>query len=330
MADPLLILASTVVTLVAVPGMVLYAGGSWRMLARDAVLLAVLWALLAGLCALLGILTAGFAAPVGAMGIAVGSGVAAVLAERLGRVVRELVIAAFSLLVFFPLALVVFGGNGTWLYRVPGALDFGGALAVAVGAGTFLAVFAVVERGGHARDAGFSLRGALIVAIAAVGCAVGLELQVDALTPAIALNMLLTPAMAILAAAGIERVKWRRNSREGLAVGTLAGMVAALAACAYIETVPAVILGLLAGSVSVASFRSRSTAWRLATPLLVGGVIGLLSLGLFAEDVGFVYSGQIELLTRQALVVGASLVFAAVVSTAIVFPVRRRMRRELA
>lgn len=167
----------------------------------------------------------------------------------------------------------------------------------------------------------------MLVAVAAVACAVGLELRIDELTPAIALHMLMTPAIAILAAAGIERVKRGRNTREGLGAGTLAGTAAALATSAYLETVSALILGLLAGAVAEAAFRGASAAWRLATPLLIGGITGMLFLGIFGLDVGFVYSGQPMLLARQALVVGVSLIYTAIVSLALVVPLRGRFRR---
>src|SRR5690606_2889219 len=101
-------------------------------------------------------------------------------------------------------------------------------------------------------------------AVAAVGAAVGLELRVDELTPAIALNVLMIPATAMLAAAGIERVQRGRNTREGLAAGIVAGTAAALAACAYLETATALMLGLLVGAVAEVAHRGASAAWRLA------------------------------------------------------------------
>ncbi len=308
--------------------MLLYTGGTWIVLSRDIAQLCGLWVVVGVVTGLTGALPGGFAILVPVLGLVVGTGVAAALAERIGvRGIRAVLLAGFSLLIFLPLALVVFGGGGTWLYREVGSLDFAGALPAAIGTGGFLTVFALASGTRAASERVLALRGAMLVAVAALACAVGLELRIDELTPAIALHMLMTPAIAILAAAGIERVKRGRNTREGLGAGTLAGTAAALATTAYLETVSALILGLLAGAVAEAAFRGASAAWRLATPLLIGGVTGMLFLGIFGLDVGFVYSGQPMLLARQALVVGVSLIYTAIVSLALIVPLRGRFRR---
>lgn len=325
MADPILIIVGAVVTLAGVPGMLLYSGGSWRTLGPDIGMISAFWGIVGLVCGFTEVLPGGFAVLIPAMGILMGSAVSSALAESVVDFrPRMVVVGGFSLLIFLPLSLVVFGGGGTWLYRDVGALDFAGALPISVGTGTFLTVFAISSRRRTVGDGALALRGAMLVAVAALGCAVALELRVDELTPAIALNMLMTPAVAILAAAGIERVKRGRNTREGLAAGTLAGTAAAIGACAYLETVSALLLGLLVGAVAEAAFRGASAAWRMATPLLIGGVTGLLFLGIFGLDVGFVYSGQPMLLGRQALIAVASLVGSLLISAVVLYPVRRR------
>lgn len=327
MADPILVLLSGVATLAGVPGLLLYTGGKWRAQGRTLVVLAVLWVVIGVVSALTGLFVPGFAVLVSATGLVVGAGLAAALAERIDRDgIRMLLVAAFSILIFLPLGVVVFGGGGTWLYQEVGSLDFAGALPLAIGGGTFAMTLALLGGNRQAGDRPLALRGAMLFAVAAVGSAVGFELRVDALTPAIALNMLMTPAVAILAAAGIERVKRGRNTREGLAAGTLAGTAAALAACAYLETVSALLLGLVVGAVAEVAFRGVSAAWRLATPLLIGGVTGLLFLGIFALGPGFVYSGQPVLLGRQVLVCVVAILYAAAWSALLLQPLRRTLR----
>jgi Amt family ammonium transporter len=326
-ADPILVLVCAAVTLAGIPAVLLYTGGvvsqQWRAIGA----LTALWAAVGVLGWATGVLLAGFAVLVAATGLVASSAVAAALTERVGSDgIRMLLAAAFSLLVFLPLSLVVFSGSGTWLYHVAGALDFGGSVPLALGTGTFALVVALLAGDRMPPQRPLALRGAMLFAVAAVAAAVGFELRVDALTPAIALHSLMTPAVAILAAAGIERVRTGRNTREGLAVGTLAGTAGALAACAYLETVSALMLGLVVGAVAETVFRGRSAAWRLATPLLVGGATGLLFLGVFALGPGFVYSGQLVLLGRQALLCLAAVVYAGLVSAAMLLPLRRRLR----
>jgi|GEM_PF-5404380 len=309
--------------------MLLYTGGTWSKLGLDLAVLGALWLVVGVVSSTMGLLPGGFALLVPALGMVAGAGISAALAELgVSFAVRLLQLAGFSLLIFLPLSLVVFGGGGTWLYREFGGLDFAGALPAAVGTGTFLTILALTGGRSAAGERILALRGAMLVAVALLACAIGLELRIDELTPAIALHMLMTPAVAILAAALIERVKRGRNTREGLAAGTLAGTAASLATSAYLETVSALILGLLAGAVAEAAFRGVSAAWRLATPLLIGGGIGMLFLGIFSLDVGIVYSGQSTLLEQQSILVAATLMYSAVVSALFLVPLRSSHRRS--
>ncbi len=187
-------------------------------------------------------------------------------------------------------------------------------------------VLAVLGGNRQASSRPLALRGAMILALAALASVVGMELRLDDLTPAIALNAIMTPAVALLAAGGIERIMRGVNTREGLAAGALAGTAASIAACAYLETVSALLLGLLVGSLAEVAFRGVSAAWRLATPLLIGGVTGMLFLGIFALGPGFVYSGQPVLFLNQAVVVAVALVYAGVVAVAMLLPLRRKLR----
>lgn len=313
-------------TLAGVPGLLLYTGGRWRIHASTVALLAALWALIAVAAIATGLLNPGFAALCATAGLVCASAVAAALQERLGSTrLRMALSAAFSVLIFFPLVLVVFGGSGTWLYDEAGALDFGGALPITIGTGTFAVILAILSGTRSVASRPLALRGAMLLAVAALASVVGMELRLDELTPAIALHALMTPAVALLAAAGIERVMRGMNTREGMAAGALAGTAAAIASCAYLETVSALLLGLLVGAVAEVAYRGASAGWRLGTPLLIGGVTGMLFLGIFAIGPGFVYSGQSVLFLHQAVVAAISLGYAAVISAALLIPLRRKL-----
>lgn len=295
--------------------MILYAGEDWKRLRVDLALYAAVWCTIAVISFVTGALVDGFAVLVPSLGLVASIAVTLGMLEPDGKVLRRRFLAiGFSVMIFLPLSLVVFGWGGTALYRSLGGLDFAGAVPFALGAGGFLGVNALLNRARKTSENQLALRGAMLVAVAAIGCAVGMELHLDELTPAIALNMLVTPATAMLAAAVIERVKRGRNTREGLATGILAGVAAAMASSAYLETVSALILGFFVGAISEASIRDGSIAPRVATPLIVGGYTGMLFLGIFGLDVGFVYSGQPLLLIHQTIIVVAGFVYAVVVS----------------
>lgn len=307
--------------------MLLYTGGRWRVQATTIALLGSLWTVIAVVTVATQLLMPGFATLIATGGLVSSVGLAAALQERLsGAKLRMTLASGFSILIFLPLSVAVFGGNGIWLYDVVGSLDFGGALALTIGTGTFAMVLAVLGGNRQASSRPLALRGAMILALAALASVVGMELRLDDLTPAIALNAIMTPAVALLAAGGIERIMRGVNTREGLAAGALAGTAASIAACAYLETVSALLLGLLVGSLAEVAFRGVSAAWRLATPLLIGGVTGMLFLGIFALGPGFVYSGQPVLFLNQAVVVAVALVYAGVVAVAMLLPLRRKLR----
>ena len=327
MADPILVMVCGLATLAGVPAFLLYAGGRWRAHSWTVIALVLLWAVIAAACIMAEVLLAGFAVLVAACGIVLGTGIAVALGERIARpLLRMALAAAFSALIFLPLSLVVFGGKGTWLYDIVGALDFGGAIPFTIGGGVFALVLALLSGNRQSAERQLALRGAMLLGVAIVGAVIGFELRIDDLTPAIALNAMMTPAVALLAAAGIERVMKGVNTREGLAAGVLAGAAASLAACAYLETVSALLLGLLVGAVAEVAFRGVSAAWRMAMPLLIGGVTGLLFLGIFAVGPGFVYSGQPMLFLRQALVCGVALAYSGVLSLVLLHPVRHTLR----
>jgi ammonia channel protein AmtB len=313
-ADSLLLVAGVVGILIATPGVLLYGGGHWRMLWPAAVTLSALWSLAGVAAVLAGWQPFGFAVLVPAAGFVVGMGVAMAARERFGPWAAAGVASAFSVLVFLPLALVVFGGGGMWLYRTTGALDFAGALPVAVGGGVFLLVLAFKDRGAPAVWHPRAVIGVALLWAASIVAGIGFELRFDELTPVIALNSVLTPAASAVAVVVVERLKSARNSGEGFAAGVLAGVAGALGTSAYLEPVSAAILGVVVGSVCGAFFKPWPAAAGLGAPLMIGGLWGLLFLGVFALGPGFVYSGQPTQLASQAMVVLLATAFALAAS----------------
>src|SRR5690606_33338158 len=145
----------------------------WRRLWRELAVLAGLWAVIGVVLALVGVFLPGFAVLVAATGVLLGAGAAAALAERVERHgIRMLLLAGFSLLVFLPLAIAVFGGSGTWLYRDLGALDFAGALPIAVGTGSFTMLLALIRDERSDTERILALRGAMLFAVAGLAAAV--------------------------------------------------------------------------------------------------------------------------------------------------------------
>src|SRR5690554_5184515 len=104
-----LAIGASVAILVAVPGIVMYAGGSWRGLGHAVAFLVPFWLLVGILTAVTGLLPLGFAILVPVTGLVVGAGVWAVSPDRARKIAdRMLILGGFCLLVYLPMTIGVF------------------------------------------------------------------------------------------------------------------------------------------------------------------------------------------------------------------------------
>lgn len=213
---------------------------------------------------------------------------------------------AATTIVFVPTALAVFGPPFDPFANRLGVLDLGGALPSLVAGGATAIGASRVARGSFAFVGGG--RGAARTPLPAVGVwvltiawLVGLELAVDEFTGPIAFNALLMPVAAAAAGSLVERLRHRRNSVSGLVVGGLAGSAAAVSACAFLTPTLAIVVAVIAGAI-VATLPARpKSPFVTVVPgaLLLGAAIGVVLLGFLATNVGFIYTGQPELIFGQ-------------------------------
>jgi ammonium transporter, Amt family len=152
------------------------------------------------------------------------------------------------------------------------------------------------------------------------GSQLALKSQSDA--DAVALVAATTTLAAVAGAVSAMITSWLRTGKPELGVslnGVLAGLVAITAGCAYVRPLDAVIIGLVAGPLYVASV-GWLNALKIDDPVgavpvhLVNGVWGTLAVGLFATipgntgTVGLFAGGGFQLLIAQivgTLAIGA-------------------------
>ena len=230
--------------------------------------------------------------------------VAGAVAERM-RFVSYLCVAAITCTLIYPVGVHwawggVAGDEGSmgWL-RAMGFIDFAGSGVVhGVGGAIALAAALVIgPRLGRFKEDGSTSRippsslpmamlGVLLLWFGWIGFNGGSNLHIDAGVPQIVLNTMLSGAAGLLAALAVG---WRRRGFADPAFvicGSLGGLVAATASCHVIEPAAAIVIGSVAGVLSIGS---RSVLDRLriddavdAVPVhLVCGVWGLLSVALF-------------------------------------------------
>jgi len=231
---------------------------------------------------------------------------------------------AWFTLVYVPVAHWIWGGG--FIGAKIKALDFAGGTAVHINAGAAALGLAVVlgRRVGWPRE-NMKPHNVPLVALGAgllwfgwFGFNAGSELTVDGTTAIAFVNTQVATAAALL---GWIIVEWLRDGKPtlvGASSGAVAGLVAITPACGFIAPVPAVILGLVAGSVCAMAVALKyrlgfDDSLDVVGVHFVGGWIGSLSIGFFATlqanaaikgigaSEGLFYGGGVTQLGRQAL-----------------------------
>jgi Amt family ammonium transporter len=227
-------------------------------------------------------------------------------------------------LVYVPVAHWIWGGG--FIASKIKALDFAGGTAVHINAGAAALGLTLVlgRRIGWPKEA-MKPHNVPLVALGAgllwfgwFGFNAGSELTVDSTTAMAFVNTQVATAAGVLGWILIERLRDGKPTLVGASSGAVAGLVAITPACGFIAPIPAVILGLTAGSVCAlaVSLKYRfgfDDSLDVVGVHFFGGWIGSLSIGLFATlqansaisglgaSEGLFYGGGVTQLGRQAL-----------------------------
>ena len=267
----------------------------------------------------------------------------------------------WATIVYFPVASWVFNftldpetlafTDGGWItygmqeFFGVGAIDFAGGTAVHINAGAAALALALVlgKRVGFAKGAHvphnppFVLLGAGLLWFGWFGFNAGSQLAADGVAALAFVNTIAAPAAALLAWLIVEKVKDGKPTSVGAASGAVAGLVAITPACASLTPVWAIVLGLLAGTMCALAVDLKfkfgfDDSLDVVGIHLVGGLIGTLYLGFFANGTGFIYSGSLTQLLVQAIAAFAvmiySFVMAYVIGTAIEKTIGFRVTEE--
>jgi ammonium transporter, Amt family len=259
-------------------------------------------------------------------------------------------VALWVTIVYFPVAHWVFDfgdkdGNGAGWLAARGVLDFAGGTAVHVNAGAAGLALALVlgKRIGWKRDPmrphnlTLVMLGAGLLWFGWFGFNAGSALGANALAGQAFFTTMIATATAMLGWLFVERFRDGHYTSLGAASGAVAGLVAITPACAFVTPVGSIVIGMLAGAICSLAVGLK---WRLGFDdsldvvgvHLVGGAFGALSLGFLAQGEGLFYGGDISLLGKQALAVGAvggySFVLAYVIGKALDLTIGFRIPEE--
>ena len=232
---------------------------------------------------------------------------------------------------------------GGWLFKL-GVLDYAGGLVVEIVSGSSALALALVlgPRIGFKKDAmrphnlPFVLLGVGLLWFGWFGFNAGSALAANGLAAAIFLNTLVAGCLGMLGWLAVERFRDGRPTTFGAASGVVAGLVAITPSCGTVNTLGAVVVGLLAGIVCSYAIGLKfrfgyDDSLDVVGVHFVGGVVGVLLIGLLANAVmtagpeGLLYGGGFAQLGKQLLAAGVVAAYAFGVSFVIAKVIDRLM-----
>jgi Amt family ammonium transporter len=241
-------------------------------------------------------------------------------------------IILWTLLVYAPIAHWAFSPQG-WLAQ-RGMLDFAGGTVVEINSGfsTLGVVLVLGRRQGWPGEAmsphsvPLSLTGAGILWFGWFGFNAGSAGAANSVAVHAFVNTQLAAAAGLLGWLAVEKSTTKYATTVGAAAGAIAGMVAITPCAGFVNTLPSMLIGAVAGIVCALAIRLKFR-FRYDDSLDVlgvhgvGGVVGMLLLGIFATTAvnsnganGLAYGGGFHLLGVQALATVCTISYSLVVS----------------
>lgn len=242
------------------------------------------------------------------------------------------------LLVYAPLAHMVWGGEGSFIGDSIGALDFAGGDVVHISSGlTGLVLCLLVgKRKGFGvlnyrpHNVPFVVLGAALLWFGWFGFNSGSEYAADGVAALALLNTAVASGAALLSWMVVERIKTGKPTLVGAVTGLVAGLVVITPAAGFVEPWAAVIMGIIVSPCCyfAISFLKRKLGYDDALDAFgchaIGGIVGGILTGLFCvpalswtEYGGLFYTGDPSLLVSQILGILVTVVFVGIASLVI-------------
>ncbi|MEE0705764.1 MAG: ammonium transporter [Adlercreutzia sp.] len=259
-------------------------------------------------------------------------------------------VAVWVVIVYAPLAHMVWGGEGSLIGETIGALDFAGGDVVHISSGlTGLILclmlgrrkgFAVLSYRPH--NVPFVALGAALLWFGWFGFNAGSEFAADGVAGLALLNTVAASAAGVLSWLVVERVKVGKCTLVGAATGLVAGLVAITPAAGFVEPWAALVMGVMVSPVVYAaiSVAKRKIGYDDALDAFgchgVGGIVGGVLTGLFCvpelswtDHGGLLYTGDWSLLGAQVLGIIVTVGFVVVADVVLALAVKACFKGSL-
>lgn len=257
---------------------------------------------------------------------------------------------AWTVLVYPPLAHMVWGGEGSFIGDKIGALDFAGGDVVHISSGLTALVLCILV--GRRREFGalsyrphnvpFIALGAALLWFGWFGFNSGSAFAADGIAALALLNTVCASGAGVVSWMIVERVFASKPTLVGACTGLVAGLVAITPAAGFVEPWAALLFGLIVSPIcyfAIAYLKPKlgyDDALDAFGCHCVGGIVGGLLTGIFCvpdlswtEFGGLIYTGDPTLLGAQALGIIVTIAFVGAIDIVIGIIVKLAFRGSL-
>ena len=258
--------------------------------------------------------------------------------------------AVWTVVVYPPLAHMVWGGDGSLIGDTIGALDFAGGDVVHISSGLTGLILCLMlgKRKGFGmmsyrpHNVPFVALGATLLWFGWFGFNAGSEFVADGVAGLALINTVVASGAALVSWMIVERVKVGKPTLVGAATGLVAGLVVITPAAGVVEPWAAIIMGLIVPPICyfAISFCKAKIGYDDALDAFgchaVGGVVGGICTGIFCvpelswtDFGGLLYTGDVSLLCSQVAGIAITIVLVGILDVVIAFIVKACFKGSL-
>ena len=259
-------------------------------------------------------------------------------------------VALWTIVVYPPLAHMVWGGDGSLIGDAIGALDFAGGDVVHISSGLTGLILCLMlgKRKGFGmmsyrpHNVPFVALGAALLWFGWFGFNAGSEFVVDGVAGLALINTVVASGAALVSWMIVERVKVGKPTLVGAATGLVAGLVVITPAAGFVEPWAAIIMGLIVSPICyfAISFCKAKIGYDDALDAFgchaVGGIVGGICTGIFCvpelswtDFGGLLYTGDVSLLCSQITGIAITIVFVGILDVVLAFIVKACFKGSL-
>lgn len=259
-------------------------------------------------------------------------------------------VAAWTIVVYPPLAHMVWGGDGSLIGDTIGALDFAGGDVVHISSGLTGLILCLMlgKRKGFGmmsyrpHNVPFVALGATLLWFGWFGFNAGSEFLADGVAGLALINTVVASGAALVSWMIVERVKVGKPTLVGAATGLVAGLVVITPAAGFVEPWAAIIMGLIVSPICyfAISFCKAKIGYDDALDAFgchaVGGIVGGICTGIFCvpelswtDFGGLLYTGDVSLLCSQIAGIAITIVFVGILDVVLAFIVKACFKGSL-